>query len=314
MCRFNHDVVENELFQVGDIVFCNLTDQRYDTDDNLIKAQSTLIKTRPVLIIKVMKYVCVVLPIKTDHHTGVNLEGDYYPIEYEVGRESLICLDFITTVDKRQLSNQRVCKLRDDAVKDILSKLGTSISIPVATNEDPAKDLIYDYIINTYGNIEAFKKSEAEKAEKKNVTKNVTDASKNGSRGSYRKTIKFNDVDDKTKADVVEFSRNNSMRDTSLKFNISIHTTNAIIEEAENKFNEEFKAFARTYIVQESSSKFIVTFDLLGKFLNYCKNKNVVIARSFTNSLSDSMDETLAKRSPAYENKGDKLYGLKFKF
>ena len=310
MCRFNHAVVENELFQVGDIVFCNLTDQRYDTDDNLIKAQSTLIKTRPVLIIKVMKYVCVVLPIKTDHHTGVNLEGDYYPIEYEVGRESLICLDFITTVDKRQLSNQRVCKLRDDAVKDILAKLGTSISIP-ATNEDPAKDLIYDYIINTYSNIEAFKKSEAEK---KDVTKNVATMRKNGIKGSYRKTIKFNDVDDKTKADVVEFSRNNSMRDTSLQFNISIHTTEMIMQEAENKFNEEFKAFARAYVVQEASSKFIETFNLIGKFLNYCKNKNVVIPRNFTNSLTGSMDETLAKRSPTYKNMGDKLYGLKFKF
>lgn len=333
MCKFNSLVVEGERFQKGDVVFCNLSSTLFNSEGDEIYNPSTLIKTRPVLIVKPLKFTCIVLPIKTKHSTVFDDEF-YHEIEYEVDHPSLICLSNIMTVDNRQLKEQRVCKFKDEIVDEILRELGLMLGIPTEggviekkVSSDPAKDALFDYMVETYGNISAFQRSEMNKKaivedleesvgeEKASDSDDVDDKYKR----KYRRTKKFVDLSSDEIDEIRSFISCHTIKETTDKFNISMGTVSRIRKGVDPqisvRFNDEFINYAKTYIVASSENNSVENSEIIETYKNYCKNKGIEIPDDCdSDKLTKSMIKALRTRSPRYSLSGNLSYGVKFKF
>lgn len=335
MCKFNSLVVEGERFQKGDVVFCNLSSTLFSIEGDEICNPSTLIKTRPVLIVKPLKFTCIVLPIKTKHSTVFDDEF-YHEIEYEVDHPSLICLSNIMTVDKRQLKEQRVCKFKDEIVDEILRELGLILGIPTEggviekkVSSDPAKDALFDYMVETYGNISAFQRSEMnkkaivvedlEESVREEKASDSNDPDEDRYKRKYRKTKKFVDLTSDEIDEIRSFTSCHTIKETTDKFNISMGTVGQIKKGVDPqisvRFNDEFINYAKTYIVASAENDSIENSKIIETYKNYCKNKGIKIPSDYDGErLTKYMIQALRTRSPRYSLRGSLSYGVKFKF
>ena len=331
MCKFNSLVVEGERFQKGDVVFCNLSSTLFNIEGDEIYTPSTLIKTRPVLIVKPLKFTCIVLPIKTKHSTVFDDEF-YHEIEYEVDHPSLICLSNIMTVDKRQLKEQRVCKFKDEIVDEILRELGLILGIPTEggviekkVSSDPAKDALFDYVVETYGSISAFQRSEMNKKVKEmesvreEKASDSNDPDEDRCKRKYRKTKKFVDLTSDEIDEIRSFTSCHTIKETTDKFNISMGTVGQIKKGVDPqisvRFNDEFINYAKTYIVASAENDSIENSKIIETYKNYCKNKGIKIPSDYDGErLTKYMIQALRTRSPRYSLRGSLSYGVKFKF
>ena len=331
MCKFNSLVVEGERFQKGDVVFCNLSSTLFSIEGDEICNPSTLIKTRPVLIVKPLKFTCIVLPIKTKHSTVFDDEF-YHEIEYEVDHPSLICLSNIMTVDKRQLKEQRVCKFKDEIVDEILRELGLMLGIPTEggviekkVSSDPAKDALFDYVVETYGSISAFQRSEMNKKVKEmesvrqEKASDSNDPDEDRCKRKYRKTKEVVDLTSDEIDEISSCTSGHTIKETTDKFNISMGTVGQIKKGVDPqisvRFNDEFINYAKTYIVASAENDSIENSKIIETYKNYCKNKGIKIPSDYDGErLTKSMIQALRTRSPRYSLRGSLSYGVKFKF